>query len=129
MQDGYMQLSPHSHNGTVAVESGSLSLPLPLTAPNKAEVLVEQRLGTLAHRSSLKLRPYHVNLFKKALVSILLCLFNVLNILNIAHPSAPSKAHTKSTSLSNQNNIYSPPHTFQLFELPEWRKALLRAIS
>ena len=46
MQDGYMQLSPHSHSATVAVESGSLSLPLPLTAPNKAEVLVEQRLGT-----------------------------------------------------------------------------------
>ena len=129
MQDGYRQLSPHSHSATVAVESGSLSLPLPLTAPNKAEVLVEQRLGTLAHRYSRQSRPYHVNLFKKALVSILLCLFNVLNVLNIAYPSAPSKAHTKPTSLSNRNNIYSPPHTFQLLELLERRKALLRAIS
>ena len=85
--------------------------------------------GTLTHRYSRQSRPYHVNLFKKALVSILLCLFNFLKVLNIAHPEAHSEAHTKPTSLSNQNNIYSPPHTFQLLELPEWKKALLRAIS
>ena len=54
----------------VTVESGSLPLPLPLTVPNKAEVLVEQRPGTLAHRYSRQSRPYHVNLFKKALVSL-----------------------------------------------------------
>ena len=44
------------------------------TVPNKAEVLVEQRLGTLADRYSRQSRPYHFSLFKKALVSILLSL-------------------------------------------------------
>ena len=58
---------------TTAVESGSQSLSLPLIVPNKTEVLVEQWPGTLVHHYLQQSWPYHVNLFKKALVSIVTC--------------------------------------------------------